>query len=255
MPGRMARNLGREKAGTRRLAKCGGNSYLRAMADITLYLGNRATSSWSLRGWLLCKLAGIAFDEEIHNMAAPDWPAWVRSISPSAKVPVLRHRTPSGERVVWESLAIAEYLAELRPEAGLWPADAGARAHARAISAEMHAGFVDLRRAMFMNVRRRFPGKGRTPAALADIARVTELWRTTRARYGAGGPFLFGAKPSAADAMYAPVVTRFVTWAPELPAEASAYVAAVWDHPLMMEWRKAADAEPWINPRFETPAD
>lgn len=225
------------------------------MAEFTLYIGNKAYSSWSLRGWLACKIAGIAFEEAIHNMASDDWPAWVRGISPSAKVPVLRHRIPGGERLIWESLAIIEYLAELRPQAGLWPADVAARAHARVVSAEMHAGFVELRRAMWMNIRRRFPGKGRTPGALADVARIAALWRETRARFGAGGPFLFGSKLTGADAMYAPVVTRFVTWAPELPSDASAYVAAVWDHPFMVEWRRAADAEPWTNPKYETPGD
>ncbi len=225
------------------------------MADFTLYLGNKTYSSWSLRGWLACKAAGIAFDEAVHNMADADWPAWVRGISPSAKVPVLRHRTPAGERVVWESLAIVEYLADLDPKSGLWPADAAARAHARAISAEMHAGFVELRRAMWMNIRRRFPGKGRTPAALADIARISAIWRDTRGHFGAGGPFLFGARFTAADAMYAPVVTRFVTWAPELAPDAAAYVDAVSDHPFMVEWRKAAEAEPWTNPKYETPGD
>lgn len=221
------------------------------MADFTLYIGNKAYSSWSLRGWLACKIAGIDFAEAVHDLYGGDWPTWIRPLSPTGKVPVLHHQG----RVVWESLAIIEYLAELRPEAGLWPADAAARAHARAISAEMHAGFVELRRAMWMNVRRRFPGKGRTPGALADIARITALWRDTRTRFGAGGPFLFGAKLSGADAMYAPVVARFVTWAPELPADASAYVAAIWDHPFMLDWRKAADAEPWTNPKFETPVD
>lgn len=221
------------------------------MADVTLHIGNKAYSSWSLRGWLACKIAGIDFAESVHDMYTADWPATARRISPTGKVPALHHQG----RVVWESIAIIEYLADLDPRAGLWPADPAARAQARAISAEMHAGFVELRRAMWMNVRRRFPGKGGTPGALADIARIAALWRDTRARFGVGGPFLFGAKPSGADAMYAPVVARFVTWAPELPADAAAYVAAVWDHPFLVEWRKAAEAEPWINPKFETPAD
>ncbi len=226
------------------------------MAEFTLYLGNKTYSSWSLRGWLACKLAGIAFAEAVHDMAAPDWPAWVRGISPSAKVPALKHVGQSGgERLVWESLAIGEYLAELKPDAALWPKDAAARAHARAIAAEMHAGFVDLRRAMWMNVRRRFPGKGRTPGALSDIDRICTIWRETRSKYGAGGPYLFGARFNFADAMYAPVVTRFVTWSPELPADVRAYVDAVWESPLLLEWRKAADAEPWTNPKYETPGD
>src|SRR5258708_424716 len=163
------------------------------MAEFTLYLGNKAYSSWSLRGWLACRLAGIEFEERVHDMAATDWPTWVRSISPSARVPVLRH----GDRVIWESVAIGEYLAELFPAAGLWPRDETARAHARAIAAEMHAGFMDLRRAMWMNVRRRFPGKGRTPGALADIARIAAIWRETRVKFAAGGrsPFWRAVPP------------------------------------------------------------
>lgn len=221
------------------------------MAEFTLYLGNKAYSSWSLRGWLACRLAGIDFEERVHDMAAADWPAWVRGISPSAKVPVLCH----GDRVIWESIAIGEYLADLVPEAGLWPRDDAARAHARAIAAEMHAGFVELRRAMWMNLRRRFPGKGRTPGALADIARIAAIWRETRTKFGADGPFLFGRQITLADAMYAPVATRFITWEPELPDDAKAYATAVWDSPLLMEWRKAANAESWTNPRYETPGD
>jgi glutathione S-transferase len=219
------------------------------MADFTLYLGNKAYSSWSLRGWLACRLAGIAFDEVVIPLSRPDTGATILRHSPSGKVPALRH----GESVVWDSLAIGEYLHELAPAAGLWPDDAAARAQARSIAAEMHSGFVDLRRAMWMNTRRRFPGKGRTPEALANIARICAIWRETRARFGAGGPFLFGRKLNLADAMYAPVAARFVTWAPELPADARAYADAVWDHPLMQEWRRAADAETWVIDAYETP--
>jgi glutathione S-transferase len=219
------------------------------MSDFTLYIGNRAYSSWSLRGWLACKLAGIAFSEKAHDMGAADWPAFVRAASPTAKVPVLRH----GPITVWESTAIGEYLAELFPKAGLWPDEPEARAQARAISAEMHAGFAALRTSMWMNTRRRFPGQGRTPAALADVARIVAVWDDTRGRFGAGGPYLFGRRFTLADAMYAPVVCRFVTWEPELPAGAKAYVAAVWEHPFVVEWRKAADAEPWTLAKYETP--
>ena len=221
------------------------------MAEFILHIGNKAYSSWSLRGWLACKIAGLSFEESVHDLYAADWPAAARSISPTGKVPALHHQG----RVVWESIAIIEHLADLNPQSGLWPDDPAARAHARAISAEMHAGFVELRRAMWMNVRRRFPGKGRTPGALADIARITALWRDARTRFGAAGPFLFGARLSGADAMYAPVAARFVTWAPDLPADAAAYVAAVWDHPFLREWRKGADAETWVNPKFESPVD
>jgi glutathione S-transferase len=219
------------------------------MSEFTLHIGNKAYSSWSLRGWLACKLAGIDFREDVHNMGAPDWPDFVRSISPSARVPVLRH----GEIVVWESLAIGDYLADLHPEAGLWPEDRAAKAEARAISAEMHAGFTALRSSMWMNMRQRFPGKGRTPGALADVARIAAIWDDCRQRFGSGGPYLFGKALTLADAMYAPVVSRFVTWEPPLPAAAKAYVAAVWEHPLMVEWRKGAEAEPWVLAKYETP--
>jgi glutathione S-transferase len=220
------------------------------MAEFTLHIANRAYSSWSLRGWLACRLAGIAFDEVVIPLSRPDTAAAIRKHSPSGKLPALRH----GKTLVWESLAIAEYLHELAPNTGLWPDDPAARAHARSIAAEMHAGFVDLRRAMCMNTRRRFPGKGRTPEALANIARICAIWDETRARFGGGGPFLFGKQFNLADAMYAPVAARFVTWEPELPATAQAYVAAVWDHKLMQEWRRAADAEPWVIDKYEMPA-
>ena len=217
------------------------------MTDFTLYIGNKAYSSWSLRGWLACRLAGIPFKEVIIPLAGGVTPG-IREHSPSGKVPALRH----GDLLVWESLAIGEYLNDLYRKAGLWPADLSARAHARAISSEIHAGFADLRRAMWMNTRKRFPGKGRTPEALADVARICAIWREAQQRYGAGGPFLYGKTMTMADAMYAPVVCRFVTWEPELPADAKAYVTAVWDHPLLQEWRRGADAETWVLDKYET---
>lgn len=217
------------------------------MAEFTLYIGNRTYSSWSLRGWLACRCAGIEFDEVVIPLDRPETATEIRRHSPSGKVPALRH----GTILVWDSLAIGEYLAEVAPQAGLWPADRAARAHARAIAAEMHAGFVNLRRSMWMNLRRRFPGKGQTPEALADIDRICAIWSDTRARFGHDGPFLFGKQFNLADAMYAPVVTRFVTWSPPLPSDARAYVAAVWEHPSMVAWRKAADAEPWSIERYD----
>jgi glutathione S-transferase len=219
------------------------------MAEFTLFIGNKTYSSWSLRGWLACRLGGLAFEEVVIPLAGGTTPA-IAKHSPSGRVPLLRH----GDLLVWESLAIGEYVHELAPKAGLWPDDRAARAHARAIASEMHAGFADLRRAMWMNTRRRFPGKGRTPGALADIERICAIWRDTRARYGAGGTFLFGKALTMADAMYAPVVSRFITWEPELPADANAYVAAVWEHPLLQEWRRGADAEPaaWALPKYDS---
>lgn len=218
------------------------------MAKATLILGNKAYSSWSLRGWLMCKIAGLDFDERIHDMAAPDWKDWVAANSPSGKVPCLA----IDGALIWESLAIGEHLAESNP-AAFYPADKIARAHARAIAAEMHAGFVELRKAMWMAVRRKFPGKGRTPGALADIARIEKIWAETRARFGAGGPFLFGAQFGLADAMYAPVVARFHTWEPDLTPASQAYVAAVWAHPWLRDWCAAAEAESWILAKYENP--
>jgi glutathione S-transferase len=218
------------------------------MTDFTLYIGNKAYSSWSLRGWLACRLAGIEFEEVVIPLAAGTTVA-IREHSPSGKVPALRH----GDVLVWETLAIGEYLHDLCPRAGLWPEDRAARAHARAISSEMHAGFADLRRSMWMNTRKRFPGRGRTPETLAAIERICAIWREARTRYGGGGPFLYGKTLNLSDAMYAPVVCRFVTWEPELPADAKAYVAAVWDRPLMQEWRRGADAEPWFLDQYENP--
>ena len=203
-----------------------------------------------MRGWLAVRLAGLDVTEVV---VAPSPEGRVLSdptVSPSGLVPYLEHR---GARV-WDSLAIVEYCAELAP--ALWPADRVARAQARAIAAEMHSGLRGLRLAMPMNLGGAFAGRGRTPEALADIARVEAVWADTRARYGAGGPYLFGAAFGAADAMYAPVVARFLTWAPEISAASRAYVDAVRAHPLVDAWYRAALAEPeaWRIARFEVPA-
>lgn len=216
------------------------------MARFTLYIGNKNYSSWSLRGWLACRQAGIAFEEVLIPLREADTTTEIRKVSPSGKVPALR----DGDLVIWDSLAIGEYLAELYPDAGLWPSERAARAHARSISAEMHSGFVSLRKSMPMNIRRELPGRGQTSESLADIARIVEIWRQTRARFGQGGPFLFG-RQSLADTMFAPVVTRFTTYAPPLPDDAKAYMAAVWALPAMQDWRRAALAESWIIPAEE----
>ena len=215
------------------------------MTRATLYLGNKRYSSWSLRGWLPCRLAGLAFDEVVIPLDTPETQARIRAVSPSGRVPCLHH----DGLVIWDSLAIAEYCAELAP--GLWPADRAARARARVVTAEMHAGFLELRRAMFFNVGRAIPGGGRTPGALADIDRIARLWAQTRAVHGAGGPYLFGETFTIADAFYAPIVCRFATWAPELDAAAQAYADAVWAHPLVAEWVAAGRAETWRSPRYE----
>jgi len=210
------------------------------VSEFTLVVGNRSYSSWSLRGFLAARLAGLAFDEVLVRLSEPASKAELLKHSPAGKVPVLKH----GARVIWDSLAIIEYLAEIRPEAGLWPADPDARAHARAISAEMHSGFSALRAAMPMNLRKSLPGKGRGRDVAEDIERIGAIWADCRATYGAGGPFLFG-RFCAADVMYTPVATRFRTYAVELDEPCQAYVDAVLGRPDFLEWHDAALEEPW----------
>jgi glutathione S-transferase len=208
------------------------------MAEFTVILGNKNYSSWSMRPWLALKRTGAVFEEIVIPLDRPDTQARIRAHSPSGKVPVLKH----GGIVIWESLAICEYLAELFPKARLWPEDRAARALARAVSHEMHGGFASLRAAMPVNIRASFPGKEMAPEAKADIDRVVSLWTDMRARFGTGGDFLFGAF-TIADAMFAPVVTRFRTYGVALPAAARAYADAVWTLPALQEWVAAARAE------------
>jgi glutathione S-transferase len=208
------------------------------MAEFTIVLGNKNYSSWSMRPWLVLKRTGAAFDEIVIPLDRPDTATRIRAHSPSGRVPVLKH----GDVVIWESLAICEYLAELFPKARLWPEDRAARAHARSVSHEMHGGFASLRAGMPVNVRASFPGKGMTPEVKADIDRVAALWTDTRARFGKGGDLLFGAF-TVADAMFAPVVSRFHTHEVALPAAARAYADAMWALPEMQEWVAAARTE------------
>lgn len=217
------------------------------MAEGRLVIGTKRYSSWSLRGWLAVRLAGLDVEEVVVPLAGGSTAA-IKAISPNGMVPYLEHR---GARV-WESVAIAEYCAELAP--ALWPSDRAVRAHARAVAAEMHAGFRAMRIAMPMNIGRTFPGRGRTPEALADIARIEAIWAECVAAHG--GPFLFGATFTLADAMYAPVVTRFLTWQPDLSAATRAYMDAVRAHPLMERWHAEAAAEPaaWLLDKYENPA-
>lgn len=212
-----------------------------------LVIGTRRYSSWSLRAWLAVRLAGLAVEDVVIPLAGGSTAA-VRQQTPSGTVPYLEH---DGARV-WESLAICEYCAE--HARALWPAERVARAEARAVAAEMHAGFRGLRLAMPMNLGRHYPGQGRTPEALADIARIEALWAATRARHGADGPYLFGAAFGVADAMFAPVVARFLTYEPALGAASHAYCSAVRAHPLVTEWYDLAAAEPaeWRLDKYET---
>jgi glutathione S-transferase len=216
------------------------------MAEGTLYLGTRRYSSWSLRGWLLVKLARLEVEEMVIPLAGGGTEA-VRAVSPNGLVPYLEHQGAK----IWESIAIAEYCAEFAP--ALWPADRIARAHARAIAAEMHAGFRALRIAMPMNLGRNFAGLGQNPESLADIAHIDRLWAATREKYGAGGPYLFGEIFNAADAMFAPVVARLLTFAPPISAAASAYCQAVRAHALVADWYEQAAREPtsWQLEKYE----
>lgn len=206
-----------------------------------LIIGNKNYSSWSMRPWVMMKHAGIPFEEVLVQLRQPDTAARIREHSPSGRVPCLV--TDAGE-TIWESLAILETLAERYPQHGLWPQDAAARAHARAVASEMHGGFGELRTHMSMNIRARWPGRGATPGALADVARVDEIWTDCLKRYG--GPFLFGETFSIADAMYAPVVMRFVTYAPALSEPARAYVERIAALPAVREWIAGAGQETLI---------
>ncbi|HEX5213546.1 MAG TPA: glutathione S-transferase family protein [Pseudolabrys sp.] len=208
---------------------------------LKLIVGNKNYSSWSMRPWIAMKVAGIVFDETVISLNAPDFKAQVGAVSGTGKVPVLI----DGNVQVWESLAILEYLAEKFPDAALWPADATARAHARAVANEMHAGFVPLRRLLPMNMWRPVMNRELTPEVEANVERIEAMWADCRARFGDGGPFLFG-RFGAADAMYAPVVSRFYTYAVAVGAGTRAYMGAVMALPAWREWREAGVKEPWV---------
>jgi glutathione S-transferase len=216
------------------------------MSALTLVIGNKAYSSWSLRPWLLMKQTGIEFEEIRVSLYAEDARQQLLRHSPSAKVPVLK----DDGLTVWDSLAICEYLAEKFPQKHLWPERAGARALARAISAEMHSGFTNLRSQMPMNVRRQLPARSGKPEVSADIARIEAIWNDCRMRHGAHGPFLFGAF-CIADAMYAPVASRLRTYGVTVAGAAGQYAQALLALPPMQEWIAAAHAETEVNPNYE----
>jgi glutathione S-transferase len=213
---------------------------------LQLIIGNKNYSSWSFRPWFAMKVAGIEFAETLISLEAADFKSRLMAMSDAGEVPVLL----DGDTRVWESLAILEYLAEKFPAAGLWPGDRAARAHARAVASEMHAGFQALRRQLPMNVRRPVIQRQLEADAKADVARIDAIWNECRSRFGAPGPFLYGAF-GAADAMYAPVVWRFRTYAVEVSATARDYMHAVTALPAWSEWRDAARREPWVLPHDE----
>jgi glutathione S-transferase len=216
------------------------------MTDLHLIIANKAYSSWSMRSWLALQVAGIAHRETVIPMNTPDFDAAKADGRLSAgKVPVLW----AGDVCIWDSLAICEYLAELNP--ALWPADAVARAVARSVSAEMHSGFQKIRGHLPMNVRKRRPGFPLTPDVVQEIARVADIWTMCRTRHGSGGDFLFGAF-SAADCMFAPVVTRFDSYGVTLPPVAQTYADAVLSYPLLQRWYAEAASEPWVIDKYES---
>jgi glutathione S-transferase len=206
-----------------------------------LIIGNKNYSSWSFRPWLAMKVAGMAFEETVTSLDAPDFKARVTVPGGSGSVPVLI----DGNVLVWESLAILEYLAEKFPEVGLWPKNAAARARARAIASEMHAGFLPLRRHLPMNVARPVRQRALDDGAAANVLRIDAIWSECRSKFASGGPFLFGPF-SGADAMYAPVVWRFHTYAVEVGAVARDYMQSMMALPAWNEWREAARREPWV---------
>lgn len=206
----------------------------------TLLIGNKCYSSWSLRPWLLMKELGVPFDEVLIPLDTPETKASILRHSPAGRLPVL----VDGDLSVWDSLSIFEYVAD-RFGAAVWPQDRAARALARSISAEMHSGFQALRAACPMNLGKKFGARDRGEAVAADVARIAALWRDARSRHGAGGPFLFGAF-SGADAMYAPVVTRFDTYSIPVDEDTRAYMDAILSLPSFREWRAAGLQESWV---------
>jgi glutathione S-transferase len=217
-----------------------------------LIIGNKNYSSWSLRGWLACKQAGLPFEEIQVPLYGEDWDEQkkhIGEITPSqGKVPVLW----DGDAVVWDSLAIVEYLADKVGRDRFWPKPDEARAMARSMVAEMHSSYLALRRQCPMNMRRRFDYWEIGEETKADIVRILSLWAEARARFGKGGPFLFGSF-CAADIIYAPVVSRFTTYAIPVPGFAGAYMDAVSEHEWMQQWVAAAEAEDWVIEQYEAP--
>lgn len=216
------------------------------MPQLTLVIGNKNYSSWSLRPWLAMKQLGLEFQEiqiPLYNRAAVER---IRQYSPAGKVPILL----DGSLTVWDSLAILAHLMERFPDLSWLPEDQAARAVARSICAEMHSGFQNLRHQMPMNCRAYKPGKGMTPGVQADIDRITSIWRDSYTQFGQGGPFLFGSF-TIADAMYAPVVVRFRTYGVTLDPISQAYADTIWNLPTMQEWVRAGVAEPEVIEPFE----
>lgn len=219
---------------------------------LKIIIGNRAYSSWSMRGWLAVRQSGLPFEELVVPMFDENWDKAREGdeFAPSSgKVPILW----DGDAVVWDSLAIIEYLADKAGRERFWPEDDAARGVARSLAAEMHSGFAALRRECSMNVRRVFSDYKPSPAVREEVERVLQLWAQARARFGGTGPYLFG-NWSAADIMFAPVVTRFVTYAIPVPPFAGTYMKDVLSRDDVGDWIEGAQEEPWVIERYEAPA-
>jgi glutathione S-transferase len=217
--------------------------------SMKLIIGNKAYSSWSLRGWLAAKQSGLGFEEMTVPLFQEDWDERKREedLAPSSgKVPILW----DGDAVIWDSMAIIDYLADKVGRERFWPKNDAARGMARSMAAEMHSGFMALRRECPMNTRKNFEDVTISAETRADAVRILQLWAEARSRFGGEGPYLFGTF-SAADIMYAPVVTRFVTYDFTLPGFAQSYADAMMAHPWMLAWYDAAGEEPWVIKRIE----
>lgn len=218
---------------------------------LRLVIANKLYSSWSLRPWLVMRAFDVPFEETVIPLKQPETKDAISKVSPSGKVPVLI----DGDLAIWESMAIIEYLAENFPDKRIWPQDPKSRAHARAISNEMHGGFLALRQACPMNLGKRFKSPEMGEDLKANVARIEDIWRDARARFGArtrdGGPYLFG-QFTATDAMFAPVVTRLDTYQIPVCSDSRSYMDAILSHPAFLEWKQAALAEPWTIADYET---
>ena len=220
---------------------------------LKLYIGNKVYSSWSMRGWLAVRQSGLPFEEHVVPLYGEEWDG--QRIAPefapsNGKVPILW----DGDSPVWESLAIIDYLADKVGRDRFWPADDAARALARSMASEMHAGYQALRNACTMNMRHVYPPEPLAPDVADNVQRITSLWDQARERFGNGGPYLFGAF-GAVDIMFAPIVTRFRTYSIPIPAAAQDYCAAIWAHPFVTEWSAGAAGEHWVIDKFERAAE
>lgn len=213
-----------------------------------LIIANKLYSSWSMRPWLVMKAVGLDFQETVIPLKQPDTAERIKKYSPSGKVPVLI----DGEVKVWESLAIISYLADRFADKPIWPDGMVARAYAKSIAMEMHGGFQALRMACPMNLGKRFKTPAMSEDLKANVARVEEIWRETRTRFGVGGPYLFGARFTAADAMFAPVATRLDSYSIPVTPHTRAYIDAIYEHPSFVAWRHAALKEPWVVEAYES---